>query len=150
MSEHKQLVIHQGHDADHFLRLRLIGEIDLATAAELEERLAQLAPSARRVRLDLSSVEFIDCRGLRVLIDAVAGATHDRRQLVIDPDVSAPVRRLIALTDTGRRIWPGHRSLPADERPLTEALVARVARMLRARRWADHRHATLPGVTTGS
>jgi anti-anti-sigma factor len=151
MSEHKQFVIRQGHDADRFLRLALLGELDLATGAELEARLAQLAPTARRIRLDLSHLDFIDCRGLRVLIDAVQSAARDRRQLVIDPDVSAPVRRLIALTDTGRQLWPGPRMFVLDERPRTEALVSRVARMLRARRRADRRDAqpTLPGVTTG-
>src|SRR5437588_7330945 len=49
-------------------RLRLVGELDLAAASGLEDRLRQLSEANKRVRVDLSKLDFIDSSGIRLLI----------------------------------------------------------------------------------
>jgi anti-anti-sigma factor len=53
--------------------ITVAGEIDIATAPQLGERLAVLAGSGRPVIADLDQVRFIDAAGLRVL---AAAARH--------------------------------------------------------------------------
>ena len=72
--------------------LKVTGELDLATAPRLEERLRQLRGENRPVRVDLSELEFMDSTGLHVLIDA---ANRGRGwQFEVERDLSPPVRRL--------------------------------------------------------
>jgi anti-anti-sigma factor len=47
--------------------LSVAGEIDMASAPELKEALAQLASKDGRVTVDLDDVTFMDCAGLHVL-----------------------------------------------------------------------------------
>jgi anti-sigma B factor antagonist len=50
-------------------RLTVVGELDMATAGELEEALrAPLERSVSRLVIDLSKLSFIDSSGLRLLI----------------------------------------------------------------------------------
>jgi anti-sigma B factor antagonist len=52
--------------------VRLQGELDLSTAAQLRDELARLAADgATRVTIDLSDLAFIDSTGLSVLITAL-------------------------------------------------------------------------------
>jgi anti-sigma B factor antagonist len=51
--------------------LRLVGDVDLSTASELERRFTSLiAAGTRLILVDLSDVKFIDSSGLRVLARA--------------------------------------------------------------------------------
>jgi len=52
--------------------LRIVGEIDAATASTLDERLRRIEaePGVTVVELDFSDVEFIDSSGLSVLVAA--------------------------------------------------------------------------------
>jgi anti-sigma B factor antagonist len=60
--------------ADGGVVVRVVGELDLATAPEVQHRLAGLALAAeRRVVLDVQDVTFLSAAGVRVLLDA-----HDR------------------------------------------------------------------------
>jgi anti-anti-sigma factor len=127
----------QRHGVNGVVELRLLGELDVAAGGELGERLAQLRRGNTPVRLDLSRLSFIDCGGLHLVMDAVADARRAGWQLEVGRDVSAPVRRVLALTGTGPRLWPGKR-LPGLARPaVTDALVTRVAGLLHARRITD-------------
>ena len=55
------------HDEGGATRLTLRGELDLATAARLEQALAQ---SGDDVLLDLRGLTFMDSTGVRVLLEA--------------------------------------------------------------------------------
>jgi anti-sigma B factor antagonist len=94
------LQIHVTYEPD-LIQMRLVGELDIATAPMLKERLRRLRSAALVVRLDLSRLEFIDSSGLHVLLDAV----HDAgRLLEFAPELAPQVRRLLELTHTDRLI----------------------------------------------
>ena len=82
---------------DGGVRLKLTGELDLATAAVLEARLNALAAQQRRVRLDLSELRFMDSTGLHVLIQASIDARDDGWRFEVESDASPQVRRLFQL-----------------------------------------------------
>ena len=64
------------------------GEIDIATAARLRERLFELAAGGRPLVADLDQVRFIDSAGLAVLVGAASG----RRRTAAACTWSAPGR----------------------------------------------------------
>ena len=94
-----------GHTAGT-VRLALFGDLDLASASELTERLRQLARSGRSVQLDLSHVTFIDSSGIRAVIFSVSAARRDGWELEVGREVPEPVRRVIELVGVGAHIWP--------------------------------------------
>ena len=73
------------------LRVRVVGEIDISTAP----RIIQHTYMADCHELDLSGVTFIDSTGLHALI-RLRDALPDLRIVA----VSAPVQRLLEITDT--------------------------------------------------
>lgn len=77
--------------------MRLRGELDLASAPTVAERLARLRDRHERVLLDLDELEFIDMSGLRMVLSATDNASRDGWTFAITRG-SAPVRRLVALT----------------------------------------------------
>lgn len=124
----------QRRDVDGVVHLRLLGELDLAVADQLSARFRQLKRAGCRVRLDLSQLGFIDRCGLLAVRCAVSDAQRGRWELVVDRKVSTSVRRLIELVGVSSELWPGtDRSQPPAHAPLTEALLERTARLLRAR-----------------
>lgn len=98
-------------DSDGAVRLALIGELDIAVSDALEERVRQVTESGRRVRLDLSQLEFIDSSGVRALVLSVKHAQASGRELEVDRRVSATVERMIGIMGIGPYLWP------ADQRP---------------------------------
>jgi anti-anti-sigma factor len=89
----------------HIGRLCVIsacGEIDIATAPALADRLANAGQGRRDIVLDLSGCEFMDCRALHALLDAQRGASRRRRRLII-AGAREPVRRVFALTRTAEK-----------------------------------------------
>lgn len=83
--------------------VRADGEIDIATADALRDRLCAALTEHAEVAADMSAVTFIDCAGLRALLAARAFADgHGRRLVVHDP--SRPVRRLLAWTRLDRHL----------------------------------------------
>jgi anti-sigma B factor antagonist len=79
------------------LRLTVRGELDLATASAFQDRLSRLRARRANVRLDLSNVEFMDCLGAHVLVNALAGAKRDGWRLEVEA-VSPQIKRLFELT----------------------------------------------------
>lgn len=76
------------------------GDIDLARADELTDVLcATLEDHPQGIELDLASVRFIDCRGLRVLLTAQASARRHGRHFAVGAH-SPSVARLLDMTDT--------------------------------------------------
>ena len=60
--------LHTDHDGDAAV-VRVVGELDLATAPQLRELLVALvAGGSRHVTLDLADLAFIDSTGLKVFV----------------------------------------------------------------------------------
>jgi len=60
------------------------GELDLASAPELEAELQAVeASDARTIMLDLAELQFIDSTGLRLLLTAHARSQADSERLVL-------------------------------------------------------------------
>lgn len=87
------------------VRLRLSGELDLASESVLRNRLEQLRAEKRTVRLDLSSLEFMDGSGIRLLISAFNQAQGYGWEFEVDPDVSPQVKRLFEVANLERFAW---------------------------------------------
>jgi anti-anti-sigma factor len=90
-------------------RLRVAGEVDLATAPQLagflSAQIARAAPGAR-VALDLARVGFFSAAGVRVLLDAVELAGCRGVALVVEP-VSSSAALVIALCGIADAVGPG-------------------------------------------
>ncbi len=84
------------------LVLTAVGEIDLATAPDLQQRLMTAVAAGSSV-LDLEKVSFIDSTGLRVLISAheAAEASGSRFNLVV---AEGPVTRLLRITGVDEQL----------------------------------------------
>jgi anti-anti-sigma factor len=77
------------------------GEIDLACADELTAVLcATLEAHPQGIDLDLTSVCFFDCCGLRILLTVRASARRHGRHFAVGPH-SATVARVLEMTNTG-------------------------------------------------
>jgi anti-sigma B factor antagonist len=64
--------------------LALYGELDVVSAPELEQRLAEvLAEPPARLLLDLNGLSFVDSAGVSVLIKAKQAAEAGGRTLVL-------------------------------------------------------------------
>ena len=100
------LELSERQDADGAVRLTLIGELDLSVTDRLRGRLDQLGRSQRRVRLDLSQLDFIDCSGVRAILNALADARGKQRALEVDRRVSPSVSRVISLVHIASDLWP--------------------------------------------
>jgi anti-sigma B factor antagonist len=73
------------------------GELDLLTAPQLSEYLAPILRSRpRRLILDLSRTDFIDCGSARLIADAGRLLPPGERLVIRGP--SKPVRRVFQLT----------------------------------------------------
>jgi anti-sigma B factor antagonist len=80
--------------------LALSGELDLAAAPAIRERLAHARTAgARGVVLEMADVTFLDSSALRELLSADAALRADGAQLVLAA-VRPPVERLLELTHT--------------------------------------------------
>ncbi len=90
-----QLTIEESTDGTHVV-LAVVGEIDLATAAEFEARI-ESAGSAASIVLDMTQVAFIDSTGLRVLLSAHERADDGGGRLAIVAG-EGPVTKLLAIT----------------------------------------------------
>ena len=103
--EHSLLEIIEVRDAGR-VRVRLRGELDLASAPTLGDRLRRLRDRGEPVLLDLDELAFIDMSGLRVLLAAAQEASRDGWSFAVTRG-SAQVRRLVGLV-------PLERQLPLD------------------------------------
>lgn len=78
------------------LVLRLSGELDLGNADLLSTMLADKVTRARRVVLDVSSLAFCDCAGLRAILSGRDRVCADGGNLVLSGVTSAMARLLTA------------------------------------------------------
>lgn len=85
-------------DDESGVKMALGGEIDLASAPDLERELRRVeATDAGRILLDLGHLEFIDSCGLHVLLAAHHRMQQTGQTLVL-AHVPAMTRRLLHLT----------------------------------------------------
>jgi anti-anti-sigma factor len=84
-------------DRGRSVSLRLLGELDLAGAAELGYALLAAEQSAVQISVDLTELEFIDCAAIGVLAEAAARATDRGKKLVLFGG-SGQVGRVLELT----------------------------------------------------
>jgi anti-anti-sigma factor len=96
--------IHESR-TDGWLRLSLSGELDRASAPELEDRLARLRAGRSPVRLDLSHLEFIDSAGIHLLFQTIGDAKLKGWELRIEPELSPQVLRLFRLVHLDRFLF---------------------------------------------
>jgi anti-sigma B factor antagonist len=91
-------------DREGALWVAIAGELDLATAPLLEEKLAQAEISGESsIVIDLSAVTFIDSSGLRALLDATARSLESGDRLRIT-EGSAQVNKVFELTGVHDRL----------------------------------------------
>lgn len=81
-------------------RFRLVGELDLATAAVLIERLEPVAAQEGDLRLDLSELAFIDSSGIRSLL--ILSESLGSRGLLVLQSPAEPVLRTLELVGIGQ------------------------------------------------
>lgn len=97
------------HSDGEVLVLSVRGELDIATARILEERLRALLAERRQVALDLAELEFIDSTGLAALVAAAHSAALDGGGFAIRA-VSASAQRVMELSGVA-----GTLNLPANQ-----------------------------------
>ncbi len=107
---HPLFDVRRRHDADGAVRVTLTGELDLSATDGLRARLDEAQRSERRVRLDLSELEFIDCAGIRAILDAMAEARREGCAFEVDRSVSPIVGRLVSLGAIAAELWPSQSS----------------------------------------
>jgi anti-anti-sigma factor len=101
---------------DGWLRLTLVGELDLGTTPIVEKRIARLRDKQCAARIDLSKLAFIDSTGLHLLIRSIGEARANGWELQIEPELSAPVKRLFRLARLDRLIFNGDFEPPPARR----------------------------------
>lgn len=108
------LDVHESRCGDGRVRMILDGELDLASGGALRARLGALERAHEAVSLDLSKLSFIDCAGLRVLVEALEVSASDGNRLQIAGDLPLPLRRLVELIDTAGLSNPAIATLAGD------------------------------------
>lgn len=83
--------------------IQLVGELDLATCPPFERALEKAQDRASNVSIDLQEVTFVDCSGLRVMVEAAArAAATETKMILVGP--TGQVKRLLDLTGPFRAI----------------------------------------------
>ena len=86
------------------VHVELSGELDLATAAKLEDELKRVERGGPAlIILDLRPLEFMDSSGLRALLAADARAREDGRRLVLIRG-DERVQRVLRITRLDERL----------------------------------------------
>ncbi|WCB92169.1 Anti-sigma F factor antagonist [Baekduia alba] len=75
------------------------GELDLATAPELEETLMAPLRDGRHTVLDLRGLDFMDSTGVRVIVAAhLAAQESGGRLAIVRTDPAGPVGRVLEIS----------------------------------------------------
>lgn len=73
--------------------VKIVGELDLATAPRLREALVDLSKQgAKQVTIDLAEMEFIDSTGLSVLVAALKRMREDGGDLALQSPSAAAMK----------------------------------------------------------
>jgi anti-anti-sigma factor len=86
------------------VRVSLSGELDIASAPQLEDQLGQVeAAGPAAIVLDLRGLEFMDSTGLRTIVGADTRAREQGRRLAIVRGPEA-VQRIFTVTKLDERL----------------------------------------------
>jgi anti-sigma B factor antagonist len=86
------------------VRVCPVGEVDLATVGEIEARIQELrAAGCTCVLMDLRGTTFLDCSGLRLVLEAQASSAADGWDFGLI-EGSERVQRVFAVTGLDRRL----------------------------------------------
>jgi len=86
-------------DRDGRAHVMLRGELDLATAPELEELVNARVDAGQEVVVDLRELEFMDSSGIRVLVAAHARAGRTgTRVIVVRPQPGSAVAKIVEVS----------------------------------------------------
>ena len=86
-------------DRDGGTHLTLHGELDLATAPELEQLVNERLDDGQEVVVDLRGLEFMDSSGIRVLVAAHARAGRTGgRLVVVRPRPNSAVAKIVEIS----------------------------------------------------
>jgi anti-sigma B factor antagonist len=80
-----------------WVRVRVEGELALASSSELERAVEGELRSNSNVLLDLSAIDFIDSAGLRAMTALVRVAKRSGRKLRLSADLPPHARRLMEI-----------------------------------------------------
>jgi anti-sigma B factor antagonist len=84
-------------------RVRLLGELDIATVGAVAKRLAVLRERHESVLLDLDELTFIDASGIRLVVDAAEDSRRDGWAFTVTHG-SWPVRRVLQLLELDQHV----------------------------------------------
>jgi anti-anti-sigma factor len=88
-------------------RLVLSGELDLASADQLEDAIRQAEEGGGlRIVVDLGDLRFMDSTGLAVLLRPQARSREDGQRLSFKPSKHEAVTKLLDLTETKEILNP--------------------------------------------
>ncbi|MEA2267367.1 MAG: anti-sigma factor antagonist [Solirubrobacteraceae bacterium] len=94
----------QVEERDDAVRIRVLGDLDLASVPALERTLTDVeATDAKALVLDLDGLDFIDSTGLRAVIEADMRSRADGGRMTITRG-SPQVQRLFELVGADRRL----------------------------------------------
>ena len=92
-------------DVEGRAHLTLRGELDLATAPELEQLVNERIDSSQEVVIDLRGLEFMDSSGVRVLVAANARSESEGGPLrIVRPEPGSPVERILVVSGIDRAL----------------------------------------------
>ena len=89
--------------SDAVVRVKVTGELDLATVPQLQARLSELGATGARVYVDFSELGFIDVAGARALARIFAQARLGE-WLCVNPQLSTQKQRLLELVAVGQLV----------------------------------------------
>jgi len=93
-----ELVI-EGRTMGTWTVLAVAGELDLATAPGLRERVREMTPDGPlKVALDLTAVGFVDSSGLGAIVACLKHVRELGGELVLVAPDASPVAKLLSLT----------------------------------------------------
>ena len=79
------------------------GELDLATAPDLEATLSERLDAGQDVIVDLRELAFLDSTGLRVLVAAHARVEGEEQSfLIVRPPPGATIEKILAISGVER------------------------------------------------
>ena len=73
------------------------GELDLATAPDLEKAINERLDAGDAVIVDLRELQFMDSTGLRVLVQAHGRAGEQGRFSIVRPPPGGPIAKILAI-----------------------------------------------------
>jgi anti-anti-sigma factor len=92
-------------EIDGRAHLTLRGELDLATAPELEQVLIERIDACQDVVVDLRGLEFMDSSGIRVLVAAHARAGRaGTRVFIVRPETGSAVGKIVEVAGLDREL----------------------------------------------